>query len=39
MGSMAGSWVFEFTPEAGEATKGVSHMASLDIVLHAGRTG
>ncbi len=28
---------FEFTPEQGEATKGVSRMASLDIVLRAGR--
>lgn len=27
---------FEFTPEQGEATKGVSRMASLDIVLRAG---
>lgn len=27
---------FDFTPEAGEATKGVSRMASLDIVLRAG---
>ncbi len=27
---------FEFTPEAGEATKGVSRMASLEIVLRAG---
>ncbi len=27
---------FEFTPEQGEAIKGVSRMASLDIVLRAG---
>ena len=27
---------FVFTPEAGEATKGVSRMASLEIVLRAG---
>ncbi|MDE6374324.1 MAG: HAD hydrolase-like protein, partial [Alistipes sp.] len=27
---------FDFTPEQGEATKGVSRMASLDIVLRAG---
>lgn len=27
---------FEFTPAQGEATKGVSRMASLDIVLRAG---
>ncbi|WP_290541025.1 beta-phosphoglucomutase [Alistipes sp.] len=27
---------FEFTPEQGELTKGVSRMASLDIVLRAG---
>ncbi|MEG0788631.1 MAG: beta-phosphoglucomutase [Alistipes sp.] len=27
---------FEFTPEQGEATKGVSRMASLEIVLAAG---
>lgn len=27
---------FEFTPEQGEATKGVSRMASLEIVLKAG---
>ena len=27
---------FEFTPEQGEATKGVSRMASLEIVLRAG---
>lgn len=27
---------YEFTPEQGEATKGVSRMASLDIVLRAG---
>lgn len=27
---------FEFTPEQGETTKGVSRMASLDIVLRAG---
>ena len=34
--SLARELGFEFTPEAGEATKGVSRMASLDIVLHAG---
>ena len=27
---------FEFTPVQGEATKGVSRMASLEIVLRAG---
>ena len=33
---MAHELGFEFTPEQGEATKGVSRMASLDIVLRAG---
>ena len=33
---MAHDLGFEFTPEQGEATKGVSRMASLDIVLRAG---
>lgn len=33
---MAHGLGFEFTPEQGEATKGVSRMASLDIVLRAG---
>ena len=33
---MAQELGFEFTPEQGEATKGVSRMASLDIVLRAG---
>lgn len=33
---MARALGFEFTPEQGEATKGVSRMASLDIVLRAG---
>ncbi|WP_295936626.1 beta-phosphoglucomutase [uncultured Alistipes sp.] len=33
---MARELGFEFTPEQGEATKGVSRMASLDIVLRAG---
>ena len=31
--SLARELGFEFTPAAGEATKGVSRMASLDIVL------
>lgn len=34
--SLARDLGFEFTPAAGEATKGVSRMASLDIVLRAG---
>ncbi|WP_235821121.1 beta-phosphoglucomutase [Alistipes provencensis] len=34
--SLARELGFEFTPAAGEATKGVSRMASLDIVLRAG---
>ncbi|WP_418983015.1 beta-phosphoglucomutase [Alistipes sp.] len=33
---MARALGFEFTPEQGEATKGVSRMASLEIVLRAG---
>lgn len=33
---MARGLGFEFTPEQGEATKGVSRMVSLDIVLRAG---
>lgn len=33
---MAHDLGFEFTPEQGEVTKGVSRMASLDIVLRAG---
>lgn len=33
---MAHGLGFEFTPEQGEATKGVSRMASLDIVLRIG---
>ncbi|MDE6622906.1 MAG: beta-phosphoglucomutase [Alistipes sp.] len=33
---LARSLGFEFTPEQGEATRGVSRMASLDIVLRAG---
>lgn len=33
---LARSLGFELTPAAGEATKGVSRMASLDIVLEAG---
>lgn len=34
--SLARELGFEFTPAEGEATKGVSRMASLDIVLRAG---
>lgn len=34
--SLARDLGFEFTPAEGEATKGVSRMASLDIVLRAG---
>lgn len=36
---LARSLGFEFTPEQGEATKGVSRTASLDIVLAAGGVG
>ncbi len=34
--SLARDLGFVFTPEQGEATKGVSRMASLEIVLRAG---
>lgn len=34
--SLARDLGFDFTPEQGEATKGVSRMASLEIVLRAG---
>ena len=33
---LARSLGFDFTPEQGEATRGISRMASLDIVLRAG---